>query len=312
MTPAKFRPHCALRMSTVDFLLSRFAASLLLLLPATGSAATVAYWSFDDGAPPSAATTLTTEFNSPALNGTGTGHSGGSAPLFSSAVRAPEILASGSGPLLNTSNTAALYFTNPGLPGNPNSASASIVSIADGTGAGSILKLTNFTIEGFIRFEDFANFTAIFTKNRADTGGSSWMLDTNDAGNLRARFDTQPIGQTSGSGWNQSFSTTAQINNGQWHHVALTYAAATRKVDLYMDYVRVGGGTATNALVYDDNALRLGGSGGGRGFDGWMDEVRLSDTALTPAEFIAVVPEPTSALCLLSGATVALLFRRRR
>jgi hypothetical protein len=290
------------------------AAGLLLFVSfSKADAAPVGYWSFDDGTAPAAAGTLVTTVNSPAINGTGAGLSGGSAPIFSIATPVgSEIRAGIGGSILNASNDTSLYFTNPGFPGSNTGNSGSIVTVADSGGAGSVLKLASFTIEGFIRYEEFALFSAIFTKNRADGGGSTWMLDTDGGGNLRARFDSQALGLGSGSpGFNQSFTTTAAVANGLWHHVAMTYNGTTRVMDLFVDYVDVGGGTVANALVYDDSAMRFGGSGGGRAFDGNIDEVRLSDSVLAPNEFLRAVPEPSS-VALGAIAAMTLLGRRRR
>lgn len=282
-------------------------------LPLAGNAAVVGYWSFDDGLPTSTAGTLSTSVNSPSLDGTATNSGAGSIkPVFSDQMPGAEIQGSAGGAVLNPSNGAALYFTNPDAPGNLNSTSGGRVDIVD-SGVGSPLKLASFTIEGFIKVEDFVNFAAIFTKNRTDANGSTWMIDTDNAGHLRARFDSQPIGSGNGTtGFNQSFvGTSALINDGLWHHIALTYDGSTRAANLYVDYVRVAGGTVINPLVYDNSALRFGASGGGRGFDGYMDEVRLSDTALAPTEFLHAVPEPSVAGLAMVGV-LTLGMRRRR
>ena len=283
-------------------------------LPLVSSAAVVGYWSFDDGLPTSTAGTLSSSVNSPALDGAASNSGTGSTkPVFSNQMPGVEIQGSAGGATLNPSNGAALYFTNPDAPGNLNGTSGGRVDILD-SGAGSPLKLESFTIEGFIKVEDFVNFAAIFTKNRVDANGSTWMIDTDNAGHLRARFDSQPLGSGNGTtGFNQSFiGTSALINDGLWHHIALTYDGPTRAANLYVDYARVAGGTVINPLVYDNSALRFGSSGGGRGFDGYMDEVRLSDTALAPTEFLSAVPEPSVVSLAMLGALVLGMHRRRR
>lgn len=49
----------------------------------------------------------------------------------------------------------------------------------------------------------------------------------------------------------------------------------------------------------------------GDGFSGWIDEFRISDTALTPDQFL-IVPEPSSVVLLaLGGLTLAVIRHRR-
>jgi hypothetical protein len=278
----------------------------LLLAPTLAQATVIAYWSFDDGVPDSSAGLLPTSVNSPALDGSGQGNgTGGAAPIFRTQIPGLNITDGLGGPVVNASNSTALEFNNPDMPGNPNSGNGSRVSVTDPGGPGSLLKLASFTVEGFVRLDSFVNFSTLFTKNRADSGGSTWMLDTDNTNRLRARFDTQDLGTASGTGFNQAFSTSGVLPDGQWHHVAMTYNSATSAVDLYMDYLRVGGGTITGnrPLVYDNSPFRIGSTGGGRGTDGWIDEVRLSDVVLAPGQFLRAVPEPSTALLLALGLT---------
>ncbi len=264
------------------------------LIGSVARAETIAYWQFDDGTPSATATTLVSQANSPTLDGTGTKYGSGSNPTFN-ADRPGAMIADGvGGPILNASNATSLEFANAFTPDETNSQDGSAVVVADPGGADSLLKPASFTAEAFVKFDDLVEYCAIVSKSRADGGGSSWMIDTTSTGKIRARFDTQPIGASSGSGFNQSFSTTADMFDDQWHHVALTYDGTTRAAKLYVDYALEGSATVTFDLVYDDSMLRIGQGGGGRAFDGWIDEVRLSDTVLTSDQFLAVVPEPAS------------------
>lgn len=72
----------------------------------------------------------------------------------------------------------------------------------------------------------------------------------------------------------------------------MTYDDGTQAVELYVDYVDVGGGRTASPILYDAGAFRIGTEAGGRAFDGWIDEVRLTDQPLHPDQFMrAIVPD---------------------
>jgi len=65
-------------------------------------------------------------------------------------------------------------------------------------------------------------------------------------------------------------------------------------------------------LVYDNFPLLIGSGAGGRAFDGWLDEFRLTGAVLTPDQFLRAVPEPGRALLVLAGLLTVVARRRRR
>ena len=264
---------------------------VLLAAAATAQADIIANWRFDDGTPPAEAAALVTQTNAPTLNGTATQNESGPKPTFSADRPGDRVWSSFSGPLLNSANTASLRFVNAGLPGNTNSNSGGAVTVPDND---PLLRPANLTVEAFIKVDRRVNFPLIVGKVRS--GGTSWNFDFNNAGQPRVRIDSQPVGEpaTTGTpGFNQSWTATQNIEDGQWHHVAFTYTHATRMVDLFVDYVRRGGGQSAYTLVYDTGQLRIGQGAGGRAFDGWIDEIRISDTVLHPSRFMTVT-EPAS------------------
>lgn len=129
---------------------------------------------------------------------------------------------------------------------------------------------------------------------------------------------------------------TGAIATNQWYNVAAVSDGTT--LSLYKDagagyqlvnsMALIAGDTRLN---YDDNGSttvgdtqwgwtvgrgRYGGSdlqGDGHG-DRWLgaiDEVRISDVALSPSQFLFAVPEPTGAALIVMGSAVVWMSRRR-
>ncbi|MDA3924975.1 MAG: LamG domain-containing protein [Kiritimatiellae bacterium] len=137
-------------------------------------------------------------------------------------------------------------------------------------------------------------------KSRSDGGGTSWRIDMDNTGKPRVRIDSQPIGSGPGTtGFNQSWTSPVGVEDGQWHHLAFTYQHDTKTVRLYVDYVERRYGNSHSNLVYQTDVLRIGQGAGGRSFDGWIDEVRISDEVLLPQDFITQHLYPTGTMILI-------------
>lgn len=98
-----------------------------------------------------------------------------------------------------------------------------------------------------------------------------------------------------------------------WHHFALVKIPG--EFSVYIDGALQGGGSLPPAT---DGPYNFSGSddGGtrsiGNGFRGYLDEFRISDTALTPDRFLnAAIPEPGTFGLLILGAA-GLAWRKRR
>jgi len=262
---------------------------LFALWAACGAqAAVTANWAFDDDVATNTAATLVTEVNAPALNGTAVQNAGGPKPTFSDDRPGARIWASSDGPLLNTTNSASLRFVNTGLGTTLDSHVGGAVNVPDND---PLLRATNLTVEAFVKVDRRVNFPLLVGKARSS--GTSWNLDFDNAGKPRVRIDSGVAFTNGTPGFNQSWTASVSIEDGQWHHVAFTYAHTNKAVTVYVDYIQRASGNSYSNLVYDAGALRIGQGAGARAFDGWIDEIRITDEVLAPAQFMTVT-EPSS------------------
>lgn len=256
--------------------------SLVLAIAWRSQADVTANWQFDDSAPPDTAATLVTQTNAPTLNGTAGRTGNGVLPKFDSDRPGSRVWNSFNGHRLNATNSSSLRFVNAGVP---SSQAGSVVTVPDNT---PLLRASNLTVEAFVKVDRHVNWGLIIGKPRTDNGGASWSLGMDSGGKPYVRFDTQPLGNPGpGDGYNASKSSGVNIEDGQWHHVAFTYTNRTYR--LYVDYLLRAEDKTANGLVYDTNPLRIGqGAGFSVNFDGWIDEIRISDTVLQPYQFMQV------------------------
>lgn len=141
----------------------------------------------------------------------------------------------------------------------------------------------------------YSTFAPIVGYWKSKTGclDENWSLMMNPSGKIAVRY----CGSMSGSSPEYT-SGTHVINDGRWHHIALVRDASEKTaggnypVRVYVD----GELDATYAFgtqwtVFTDSPLYIGGytKREGRIFDGMIDEVRVSDTALSPDEMLKIV-----------------------
>lgn len=111
-----------------------------------------------------------------------------------------------------------------------------------------------------------------------------------------------------------AFGPELNTDIANWHHVAWTNANDGTQ-EIFVDGVSVAsGGSPSLGQFIPGNDLLIGTSGNGGSFNGLLDEVKIFDTLLTPAEIVAassVVPEPSG--CVLVGliGAAGLLLRHR-
>jgi glucose/arabinose dehydrogenase len=157
------------------------------------------------------------------------------------------------------------------------------------------------------------NFTVAFWVNTtASTTGTVWttglgMISADVAGVANDFGISLMVNGQVGFGVgnpNTSLASIASINDGNWHHVAVTRTSSTGLMEIYVDGVLNPTTNGPTAARTAPNAIRIGGilSGGGF-FPGIIDEVRIYNTVLSAAEINALANPPIApAITSFSGS----------
>ncbi len=79
---------------------------------------------------------------------------------------------------------------------------------------------------------------------------------------------------------------TAIMKDHRWYHVALTYDKPTKTFKLYVNYQLVLTQATSGRELFDStHDYFFSRINVANGFEGWMDEIRFSDSALEPSSF---------------------------
>jgi hypothetical protein len=186
----------------------------------------------------------------------------------------------------------------------------------------------DFTVEAFFKgdlpYNGFGteNGHAMIAVKRWTSTPMGYMSTWELAVNLSTG---RPVaGISFGGGNGQTLSGLASVLDGAWHHIALVYDKdASGNIDamsLYLDGVlQAQSSYAMPTLATGNQNLYIGagnffgessGSSFRSNFDGWIDELRLSDTALSTAQFLQI-PEPAHTSLWMLGL-IAIFHSRRR
>ena len=142
---------------------------------------------------------------------------------------------------------------------------------------------SGLTLEAYIR-PDVIQQAVILRKYERfdDSNHHGYWLDLRAEGEV---FFHLGAGETS---YLEIGTSTGAIEAGGWHHVAGTWDGTTMR--LYIDGVEVNSGSYAGGLVPTANPLGIGAilrdGSTGQYFDGLIDEVRISQGALSPEEFL--------------------------
>ena len=167
------------------------------------------------------------------------------------------------------SNTSSLSMAGSGL-----------VRVTDD----NALDAASFTIEALVRQGNNGGYPA-YISHVQSSPRLGWQLDKDPDQDARARFDTSSqTNQVVGSGSAQSLA------DNRWHHTAVTFDAATKRITHYTDYgvtaTRTLNGTASEAtnvaadMLFGSTSDLLNSN---------VDEVRYSNSVLSPNQFLRSV-----------------------
>ena len=158
--------------------------------------------------------------------------------------------------------------------------------------------LTNLTLEAFVRLGDVPITGSymrpiILKANEAFQG--TWGLHVFESNLFYRATLLLNDNTTLVHGWGNG-AKSVRIDDGRWHHLAVTFNFGTKKVYSYVDYVRISNATMdSNAIGFyhpSNSPLQIGGNANNstRRHNGEIDEVRISDEALPPENFLRYVP----------------------
>lgn len=122
--------------------------------------------------------------------------------------------------------------------------------------------------------------------------------------------------------WESNFAGSTIIEFNTWYHVAVTFDGS--KLEIFVNGVTDGHTEKTYSTVDNDFGIRVGleppNDGWHSSFNGYLDEIRIYDKALTAAEVgqiynytgqQSIVPEPSTVFLFGSGLLGVLFVLRR-
>ena len=259
---------------------------------------TLAYVKFDDGtvnADPDGAT-MTNGVNTAA-------RSGGAAATFSDDVPGAIIRDGENGEILTKHNKSSLSLSGSKVTWGSSSDNYQDTYYIRNTLSGE--KRTAWTVELWMKPDsDTPNWGRLLTAtaNNEMNNYYPFALTINESKKLSLRSMPTPGGAEEGSGnpnridWDLN---SVNIFDGKWHHVAFSFApseadSTKSEVKFYVDYGSTYSATRTATILieYPERLIMHMGDGSSADYKGLIDELRISDGALEPSQFLRAENAP--------------------
>ena len=142
----------------------------------------------------------------------------------------------------------------------------------------------DFTIAIWVKRQVIGSEQTILSKTASaswTSGGKEFFID---AITNRLSFGAYGVAEVS--------STGVIINDGLWHHAAVTFVDSTNTMTFFIDGVASGGGTLNLPADVASHVIKVGGHPLGHYFFGQMDEFRVFSRALSPSEVVNIMNTP--------------------
>ncbi|MFO1204710.1 MAG: LamG-like jellyroll fold domain-containing protein [Burkholderiales bacterium] len=142
----------------------------------------------------------------------------------------------------------------------------------------SIDLTTGMTLEAWVYPTTISSWRTVVMKEQ--TGSASYWLYANNSSNRPANVINV------GGSVKQLSAGSQQLPVNTWTHLAATYDGSNQK--LYVNGALVGTRAQTGSVALSNGALRIGGNSvWGEYFNGYVDEVRIYNRALTQTEILS-------------------------
>jgi len=165
-----------------------------------------------------------------------------------------------------------------------------------------------------IDFEDNFNLSGDFSlelwiKPNVTDGNIKTILSKRNADNVNTGYDLRYVNNTIQFRWNGSGQISANnISTNRWYHVALTHNGSTYR--LYIDGIlrtsTTGSAPTSNTMNFLLGAMDRLNSTPTNFFDGWMDELRIWNVALSIDQIHEMMNQEIEDNGLVRGSTLGL------